>query len=202
MKNTLVFFVCLSSIYLSACSGPTVSKDTTAATKDTTTIAADTSSTEQVKLQTAQFAHLELPVSNDRKTLIENYLAIKNALFNSNALQAAAAAGALLQSVQAFHKSALTAEQKKVFESIEPALMANATSMKTQKIDEQRISFAAMSKDMYGFVKSFGAGRTIYLDHCPMFKDGSGWLSETKTISNPFYGEKMPDCGSVEEMFQ
>jgi hypothetical protein len=25
------------------------------------------------------------------------------------------------------------------------------------------------------------------------------WLSETKEIKNPYLGQKMPDCGTVEE---
>ncbi len=201
MKNSILVLLCYSSIYLTACSGPAANKDTTAA-RDTTTAAADTASAEQVKLQTVQFPKLDQQLNNDRKTIIDNYLSIKNALFNANAPQAATAATVMVQTLQAFHKSSLTAEQKKVFENIEPALIANATQLSKQKIEDQRVSFAAMSKSMYSFIKSFGAGRTIYLDHCPMFKDGSGWLSETKTISNPYYGEKMPDCGTVEEMFQ
>ncbi|MBK8611769.1 MAG: DUF3347 domain-containing protein [Chitinophagaceae bacterium] len=30
-----------------------------------------------------------------------------------------------------------------------------------------------MSKDMYDMVKAFGAGMTLYHDHCPMYNEGS-----------------------------
>jgi len=39
----------------------------------------------------------------------------------------------------------------------------------------------------------------IYLDHCPMYKGGSDWLSREKEIKNPFYGSMMLSCGSVQE---
>ena len=61
-----------------------------------------------------------------------------------------------------------------------------------------------MSKDMYDMVKAFGAGMALYHDHCPMAQDNKGamWLSETKEIRNPYFGDKMMTCGSVEEMMK
>ena len=40
----------------------------------------------------------------------------------------------------------------------------------------------------------------LYHDHCPMAQDNKGamWLSETKEIRNPYFGDKMMTCGSVE----
>jgi hypothetical protein len=31
---------------------------------------------------------------------------------------------------------------------------------------------------------------------------GAMWLSENKEIKNPYYGEKMMECGTVEEVIE
>ena len=58
-----------------------------------------------------------------------------------------------------------------------------------------------LSKDVYDLVKAFGGGQVLYKNFCPMYNDKKGaiWLSETKTIKNPYYGKKMLTCGSVQE---
>jgi hypothetical protein len=37
-----------------------------------------------------------------------------------------------------------------------------------------------------------------------MAKDGKGamWLSETKEIKNPYFGDKMMECGEVNEIIR
>jgi hypothetical protein len=41
----------------------------------------------------------------------------------------------------------------------------------------------------------------LFATFCPMAFDGKGtyWLSETKTIRNHYFGDKMMDCGEVKE---
>ena len=52
-------------------------------------------------------------------------------------------------------------------------------------------------------IKQFGLGgsENLYVLRCPMADDGKGaiWLQRTETTRNPFYGLKMPTCGSVVE---
>ncbi len=103
-------------------------------------------------------------------------------------------------------QSLLTAEQKIAFDKIEDQLKAQAASIKDNagKIKEQRLHFALLSETMYELVKSFGAGRPLYHDHCPMARENMGamWSSEDKKIKNPYFGAAMPDCGSIEEVIQ
>jgi hypothetical protein len=44
-------------------------------------------------------------------------------------------------------------------------------------------------------------GKTVYYQFCPMMNDGNGayWLSETRDIRNPYYGESMLTCGETVE---
>jgi len=43
------------------------------------------------------------------------------------------------------------------------------------------------------------SGGTIYKKFCPMAFDNKGacWYADIKEISNPYFGEKIPKCGSV-----
>ncbi len=157
---------------------------------------------ENIKMVSATFPAVDAGTSTYMKTLLQKYLGIKNALIDGNSDKAASSSAAIYEFMKGFDKSLLTTDQKKVYDDIESDLKEHAEHISKSKINHQREHFAMMSKDMYDMVKAFGAGMTLYHDHCPMFKDGSMWLSESKDIRNPYYGQKMMDCGSVEEMFK
>lgn len=157
---------------------------------------------ENVKMVSATFPTVDAGVSTYMKSMLQNYLSTKNALIDGNSEKAASSSAAMYEAMKSFDKSLLTAEQKKVYDEIESDLKEHAEHISKNKLDHQREHFAMMSKDIYDMVKAFGAGMTLYHDHCPMFQDGSMWLSESKDIRNPYYGEKMMTCGTVEEMFK
>ena len=72
-------------------------------------------------------------------------------------------------------------------------------------IEKQREHFSAVSNSMYKVVKAYGLGGiTAYYEFCPMAFDDKGayWLSETEKIRNPYFGDKMLTCGSVQETLQ
>ena len=67
---------------------------------------------------------------------------------------------------------------------------------------EERAAFEKLSIALYEVVKSNGGNEmAIYKIHCPMAFDNKGayWLSEEKEVKNPYFGDKMLDCGEVEE---
>lgn len=69
-------------------------------------------------------------------------------------------------------------------------------------IEKQREHFSKLSYSLYKAIKAFGlGGATAYYDFCPMaFNDkGAYWLSDKKEIRNPYFGDQMLTCGSVEE---
>lgn len=82
-------------------------------------------------------------------------------------------------------------------------LNTNLAQIKSiDKISEQRKYFAAFNDALYKSIKEFGiGGETVYYQHCPMALDNSGanWLSNSKEIRNPYFGDKMLKCGSVKE---
>ena len=131
---------------------------------------------------------------------------MKNALTEDNSTGAATAGKKLEAAFKKFDKSALTAAQKKTYEDVESDAGEHAEHIGANggKIEHQREHFEILSKDIYDLVKAFGGGQVLYKDFDPMYNNGKGafWLSETKEIRNPYYGNKMITCGSAEEVFK
>ena len=205
MKQLFVASLAALSVIVFSCNDH---KDHTASTpKEEQTAAAEPSTdTEQVKVIKASFTNVDAGVTTYIKTLTDDYLQVKNSLANGKANEAGDASKKMYDAMKGFDKSLLTADQKKVYDQNEDDLKEHAEhiSKSTSDIEHQRDHFSMMSEDMYSLVKAFSPGKALYHDHCPMAKQGKGamWLSETKEIKNPYLGEKMPDCGTVEEEIQ
>ena len=70
-------------------------------------------------------------------------------------------------------------------------------------IEKQRLAFADFNDAMYEAIKMFGiVDKTVYYQYCPMARKGEGayWLSATKEIKNPYYGDAMLTCGENKEV--
>lgn len=70
-------------------------------------------------------------------------------------------------------------------------------------IGAQRASFSKLSRSMISLLQENPVeGITLYSVYCPMALDGKGayWLSMDKNINNnPYLGQKMAHCGSIDE---
>jgi major membrane immunogen (membrane-anchored lipoprotein) len=69
-------------------------------------------------------------------------------------------------------------------------------------IETQRAAYSKLSNDMIALVKKSGVSNgELYVEFCPMaFENkGASWISSSKEIRNPYFGEKMPKCGEVKE---
>ena len=176
------------------------------ANHDTTKAAeTNTAATEDIKKQKPVFSHLDASVASHIKEVFDHYIHVKTALVNSNPEEAKNGANAILQALKGFDKSLLPAEQKSAYDKSVARLRTSANNITSAgDIEKQREHFATLSNDAYELAKSFGAGKTIYHEHCPMALNDKGamWLSESKEIKNPYYGEKMLSCGTVEEIIE
>lgn len=162
-----------------------------------------------VKTVSPTFRDVNAGVATFMKSLVQNYLTIKNALVKDDSTSAATASVKLKDEMKIFNKSLpdgqtglFTAAEKKIYDSVESNLKEQAEDISKSKLADQRQHFFIMSKDVYTLVKAFNPGITLYGDNCPMYNNGALWLSEIKEIRNPYLGKEMPGCGSVEEKFQ
>ena len=137
------------------------------------------------------------------KGIVEHYLQLKNALENDKTKDAAAAGKEIVDAMGTVDESLLTTEQKKLYEDVKDDATEHAEHIgeNAGNIEHQREHFDMLSKDVYDLVKAFGSGQVLYKDFCPMYNDKKGamWLSETKTVKNPYYGKQMSTCGSIQE---
>jgi hypothetical protein len=207
MKKICFGVSAFALILMSACNDA----DKSSKEKDVTKINADT--TKNVKADDKEiaeviptFSNVDPKLSVSLKIVVDHYLHIKNALINNNGKEAADGGKAMDDAMAKIDKSLFTAEQKKVYDGIEDDLKEHAEHIgkNAADIDHQREHFSMMSEDVYDLVKAFGAGQTLYHDHCPMANDSKGgmWLSEIKEAKNPYFGGKMNDCVKVMEVIK
>ena len=124
-------------------------------------------------------------IQSGMSPMMASYMDIKNALVSDNPKKAGKAAERMLES------PGLTDALKNSLQGV-----AGSGDLK-----EQRKHFSELSEQMYRMAKEGDMGETLYWNHCPMAMNNSGanWLSMSEKISNPYMGQKMPGCGSVQE---
>ena len=202
MKKLFLGFLTTLSVIVFSCNDNASTKQK----EEQSAVAHDTAENAEVKVVKASFTNVDAAVAAYIKEITDNYLQLKNALTNGKANEAGDAAKNMLEGLKGFDKSLLTAEQKNLYDQQEAGLKENAEHIlgSTGDIEHQREHFVSLSEGMYTLIKAFGGGKTLYHDHCPMAQNGKGamWLSENKEIKNPYFGDKMMECGSVEEEIQ
>jgi len=139
-------------------------------------------------------------VKNPATTPIVNaYLQIKNGLVATDKSATAKGATALLKAFKEFNMSKLSGDTHKEYMNILDSAKGQAEHIVKSDIEHQRKHFKNLSEDVNDLVRLLGTEKTLFLDHCPMANNGKGadWLSETKNIKNPYFGNKMLNCGSI-----
>jgi hypothetical protein len=103
----------------------------------------------------------------------------------------------------ALAKDDLAAAKKSASELAEKATPAKCVTTakhadelaQSTSLESAREHFKAISAEC---IKMFAGVDGQYVFHCPMAK--SEWLqTDSKTVSNPYMGKKMPTCGSLKK---
>jgi hypothetical protein len=210
MKSTFFsYLIAGSAMLFTACgdNSGTANNEAGTTAKDSTTISTTTTNSDDSDLMQEKptFTNVDAKTAASMDEVVSHYLHVKNALANDNGSEAASGAKAMAASLDKIDHSALAGDQMKLYMDLAESLKEHAEHItaNASKIDHQREHFIMMSKDVYDLVKGFGASKALYVDHCPMADNnkGANWLSDTKEItSNPYMGQKMPKCGTVEKV--
>lgn len=144
------------------------------------------------------------PQTNDPLDPVFNsYFTLKDALVATDRKAAAEAASTLAAAIDAVPMADLDHEVHMVWMKVLDTLKKHANSIaNSSDLEEQRKTFKQLSGSMIELAKAAPRSDTIHLQHCPMYEDGSDWLSREKEIRNPYYGSKMLTCGSVKETIE
>ena len=135
--------------------------------------------------------------------VVDAYLATKDALVATDAGQTDQKTADLLAALGQVDAAALPADAGEKWTEHRKIMERAATSMQAaQNVEAKRTSFEDLSKAAYALVNDFGANTTLYKEYCPMaFNDkGAYWLSAKSEIKNPYFGDKMLECGEVQEV--
>jgi len=138
------------------------------------------------------------------KAVFESYFAIKDALVKTDGNTASVKAKDLQTAIAAVKMETLSVTEHTVWMKVQKDLAFDAEHInETKDASHQRDHFTSLSKNMYELMKVAKQDVPVYYQHCPMYNDGKGaiWISEAKTIKNPYYGSKMLTCGSVKKEF-
>lgn len=136
-------------------------------------------------------------------SVFDQYIVLKDAFVESDVKKAKQAAQKVQQSLANVDMKLLTGDAHALWMNISGNLNKQIKLViSTGKIEEQRLAFSGFSDQFFKAIKTFGLmGKTIYYQFCPMAKNGEGayWLSENIDIRNPYFGQKMIDCGETRE---
>ncbi|WP_373059728.1 DUF3347 domain-containing protein [Zunongwangia sp. H14] len=131
-----------------------------------------------------------VPQFNEKVTgrIYEAYTGIKDALVAANPKEAQKSAQKLLNEIK---------------KDTDRAELVNVTNkiVASEDINVQREAFSNLASAIQPLLKGAITSGEIYKQYCPMAFEGKGayWYSNTKEIRNPYFGEKMLNCGRTEE---
>lgn len=123
--------------------------------------------------------------------LVSAYLDLKNALTDSDVGDAKVEAKQLAEK----------ASEAESDHAAEIQRLAAAIA-ETDDLEKQRELFAGLSSHVIAFAKKdLPADRRMYVLHCPraLGNKGADWLSEAKDPHNPYFGQKVLNCGEIKE---
>jgi len=137
------------------------------------------------------------------KGIIAAYLKLQDALANDNAKAAAQAGKTLHGEFNKIDANAIDAKKRDDYRDIAADAKEHAEHISHNAADiaHQREHLAILSKDISDLIAAFGSESKLYQAHCPMYNGGKGaiWVSATKELRNPYYGEEMLSCGSIKK---
>lgn len=133
--------------------------------------------------------------------IVIDYLELKDALVADNTEDAAKAGEGLVTAFEEFDMSEYEGEQQQELTEIIDDAKEHAEHITMSDIAHQREHFELLSVDMVDLVEITGSPKRLYQQFCPMYNDNKGgvWLSASEEIRNPYFGQKMLTCGTVQK---
>ena len=140
--------------------------------------------------------------------LLDSYYSLKDGLVKSTkAVDASVdpSANALVKSADSLKLSELQADQSIVdlAKDYLKSISADAKGLAGEKdLEAKRKSFQTISDNLYNLMRTVRYDRQVsYYQYCPMAFNNQGayWLSKQSEIRNPYFGDKMLDCGETKE---
>lgn len=176
MKNLSLVFLAFTAIAFTSCKDNQKEAEPEVVTVDTTEV-----KVYEIAKKEAEF--------NDPKVeaVFEQYIAVEEALVNTDATKTKA-------------ESAKLDMLLKEMNTDEATLAAISAMAASEDIKVQRENFEALSSGMETMLQGAISSGMLYKQYCPMAFNNKGayWISSSKDILNPYFGDKMLKCGRVD----
>jgi Cu(I)/Ag(I) efflux system membrane fusion protein len=141
---------------------------------------------------------------NQLKAVVDSYLLLKDNLVRDDASGAIKHTKDLLIGLENVDMTLLVDNNAHIqwMKLLNDIRTAAASLLKETEIKSQRNYFKPLSSIVTKAVELFGINQTVYSQFCPMADNDKGayWLSKEEEIFNPYFGDAMLSCGSVEQV--
>lgn len=197
IKTLFTFLIAMTTVFsLTQCGGPKKEDGMTSE-------AQHASGSEEAAAATGPQFEVDALFQEQLVRILQSYLKVKDAFVASDAALVKAEAGNLRKIVKAIDTKMISGPALNDWSNYSNNLeMALSEITGSDDIEAQRTAFSALSENLYKSIKAYGLGTmTAYQEFCPMaFNDqGAYWISDSKEIRNPYFGDKMLTCGRVTE---
>ena len=137
--------------------------------------------------------------------VLQAYLALQKTLADDTPSDAQEAASSVQKALDAVDMSLFSGDSHDQWMEALPVLKASLTKVAgSDDLQVQREAFFPLSQQVIGLSKTFGAlgADTLYIMHCPMAFDnrGASWVQGNEDLRNPYFGDMMLKCGTIEEV--
>lgn len=143
------------------------------------------------------------PFKDQLNRIAKAYIELKDALVASDYIAASSAIKSMLNEVEKVNMTLVKGEAHIYWMEQLKAIQSHGDKISELKdIEAQRKQFDFLSQALIKSLKVFGVTEdTFYVQYCPMANDNDGatWISEQVKILNPYFGDKMLTCGSIQD---
>jgi len=142
--------------------------------------------------------------------MLNAYFAVKDALVASDTVKANTAAANLAKTADGLKTEEITGDStgviKETAKSFAGTITGSALALAGEKnIENKRQEFEMISDALWSLMRTVKPeGQKVYYQFCPMAFDNKGayWISREANIRNPYFGEKMLNCGNTQDSLE
>ncbi|HBC02767.1 MAG: hypothetical protein CL528_08810 [Aequorivita sp.] len=175
-KNSFIFFFAFAAFAITSCKETAKQNEPEVVTVD------------NAEPKTYEIAKVEAEFNDPKvEAIFDQYLQVEAALVNTDAAKTATESSKL----EALLKDS---------EADEETQTAVAAMAASEDIAVQRENFETLSSSIEKMLQGSLKSGTLYKQYCPMAFNNKGayWISSSKDILNPYFGDKMLKCGRVD----
>ena len=162
---------------------------------------------ERVKPQAISIDENSGQFNQSYQKLLSSYYAVKDALAESDTIKTNAAAKELVTYADSLKVNEIQGDSsgliKETALNYAGTISGSARGLLGEKdIIAKRREFEMISDALWSLTRTVKySGEKVYYLYCPMAFNNQGayWLSNNSEIRNPYFGNEMLDCGTVED---